>query len=417
MARGEKGVILGEGLLRRFAGIRSVCYNYCRIDYLAKGQIEMLNHAKTDINHQTAKDAYRAISFTPGKRADYVVGSYMAEMDKLVSTFTPFATDDNRASLSADLERYRKIYVAKYTTYLIALSRCMSAMITGPSNFPTARNQKRNDTADKRIQEFLEWQKKALKRLHRDYDPAIIARRPISADDADAIEQLQAKIDEAQEAQDMMKAANKIARKKKMSVEDKIILLRELGMNTAGAIEVMRPDYMGRAGFPSYKLTNNNTNIKRTKSRIAQLNSEAARPEQSDWEMAVNGTPVTVSENRDENRLQLFFNGKPPTEVRATLKSNGFRWAPSQGAWQRQLNDNARLTLERIAQSPELETQPVPGGYVVSKLVGWDDGENDLIGVIRVENPDGSTEDHQATSSQGVDLDEMIKTVVKGLVK
>ena len=29
-------------------------------------------------------------------------------------------------------------------------------------------------------------------------------------------------------------------------------------------------------------------------------------------------------------------------ETRAVMKSNGFRWAPSQGAWQRQLTGNAR---------------------------------------------------------------------------
>ncbi len=406
----------------------------------------MLNHARTDINHQTAKDAYRAISFTPDKRAKYVIDSYMAEMDKLAETFAPFATDGNQVSLAADLERYRKIHVAKYTTYLIALSRCMSAMITGPSNFPTAQNQKRNATADKRIQEFLEWQKKAIKRLHRDYNPAIIARAPISADDADAIERLQAKVDEAQELQDLMKAANKIARKKKMPIEDKIILLRELGMNTAGALEVLRPDYMKRVGFASYQLTNNNANIKRMRDRIIRLEREAGRPEQTDREMAIDGTLMTVSENRDTNRLQLFFNGKPPAEIRTKLKDNGFRWTPSQGAWQRQLTANARRTLERIAQGPEMEALLVivdeppkknqaqivkeavlycdldshytlPGGHAISKLVGWADGENDLIGVIRVTNPDGSTQDHRAASSQGVDLDEMINTVVKGLVK
>jgi len=32
---------------------------------------------------------------------------------------------------------------------------------------------------------------------------------------------------------------------------------------------------------------------------------------------------------------------KPEPEVRDVLKRNGFKWAPSQGAWQRQLTDNA----------------------------------------------------------------------------
>ena len=41
------------------------------------------------------------------------------------------------------------------------------------------------------------------------------------------------------------------------------------------------------------------------------------------------------------NRLQVFFDGKPDEAARDELKANGFRWAPSVGAWQRQLNKNA----------------------------------------------------------------------------
>jgi hypothetical protein len=48
-----------------------------------------------------------------------------------------------------------------------------------------------------------------------------------------------------------------------------------------------------------------------------------------------------VEQNAESNRLQVFFDGMPPQEVRAAMKSHGFKWAPSQSAWQRQLTDNA----------------------------------------------------------------------------
>ena len=54
--------------------------------------------------------------------------------------------------------------------------------------------------------------------------------------------------------------------------------------------------------------------------------------------------------NTDENRLQIIFDGKPDADLRAELKSEGFRWAPSQGAWQRQLTDNAFRAARRIEQ-------------------------------------------------------------------
>lgn len=52
--------------------------------------------------------------------------------------------------------------------------------------------------------------------------------------------------------------------------------------------------------------------------------------------------------NEAENRLQLFFEEKPSEEQRRELKSNGFKWAPSQGAWQRQLTKNAIYSAGRM---------------------------------------------------------------------
>jgi len=52
--------------------------------------------------------------------------------------------------------------------------------------------------------------------------------------------------------------------------------------------------------------------------------------------------------NKDLGRLQLFFDEKPNEIERNRLKANGFKWAPSQGAWQRQLNDNAIYAAGRL---------------------------------------------------------------------
>lgn len=52
--------------------------------------------------------------------------------------------------------------------------------------------------------------------------------------------------------------------------------------------------------------------------------------------------------DKEDNRLRLYFDEKPSEEQRSTLKCNGFKWAPSVGAWQRQLNDNAIYAAARI---------------------------------------------------------------------
>jgi hypothetical protein len=78
------------------------------------------------------------------------------------------------------------------------------------------------------------------------------------------------------------------------------------------------------------------------KQRIEQLQRERSKPESG----PIKYDGLEIIENKDENRLQLIFDGKPSPEIRQWLKGRGFRWAPSQGAWQRQLNGNARAVVQ-----------------------------------------------------------------------
>lgn len=79
------------------------------------------------------------------------------------------------------------------------------------------------------------------------------------------------------------------------------------------------------------------------KAAEAETEAEAAAT------VTINGESAQVIRNKEEMRLQLIFDGKPGDKTRETLKSNGFRWAPSCMAWQRLLNENAEWALRRIA--------------------------------------------------------------------
>lgn len=95
--------------------------------------------------------------------------------------------------------------------------------------------------------------------------------------------------------------------------------------------------------FPGYVLSNSKGNISRLKQRVASLEREARlRESPIDMPEVVDHGVCKVVHNVTENRLQLVFPGKPDESVRALLKSYGFRWSPTAGAWQRQLNNASR---------------------------------------------------------------------------
>jgi len=164
----------------------------------------------------------------------------------------------------------------------------------------------------------------------------------IFSDDPQAIEKLKEKLANLQTAQEFMKAANRCIRK-----QDKGSFLKIPHATEKMWDQLNTPDTMGRVGFAGYSLQNNNAEMARVRQRIVLLEKQAIR---QTTETSING--VRLVENVEANRVQLFFNAKPAEEVRKQLKANGFRWCPSENAWQRHLNNwgirIARQLLEKL---------------------------------------------------------------------
>lgn len=93
----------------------------------------------------------------------------------------------------------------------------------------------------------------------------------------------------------------------------------------------------------SFELSNLGANIRRLEKRREQL---AAMKASARCERMVG--LVKVVEDPEIARIQLFFPGKPDEATRGKLKSAGFRWAPSEGAWQRQLNNSGRYAAAQV---------------------------------------------------------------------
>ena len=83
--------------------------------------------------------------------------------------------------------------------------------------------------------------------------------------------------------------------------------------------------------------------IRRLKKRIEEL-SIAKETDYVGWEFE--GGEVVP--NKENCRLQIFFDEKPDEEKRSALKMRGFHWSPTEGAWQRQLNSNAIYATDRL---------------------------------------------------------------------
>ena len=146
--------------------------------------------------------------------------------------------------------------------------------------------------------------------------------------------------------QAQMKAINRVVRGKKLSDEDKIKkLVQELKVPEGKAYKLVteEPRFGGKKGFPAYMLTNNNATIKRLKDKLATLLKEA---ENVTADYSFEGGYVT--DNQEDDRVQIFFDFKPDSEIRRKLKGSGWRWAPSVGAWQRKRTENARYSAMRI---------------------------------------------------------------------
>ena len=124
--------------------------------------------------------------------------------------------------------------------------------------------------------------------------------RAISSDDPDAIAKLREKLAGMEKQREAYKEKNKQLRREKKDT------------------------------IPAYVFSNLGGNIRRVRERIKHLEAQKTVNYPT-----VEREGIEVEHNKDINRIQVRFPAIPAPEVRQRLKSNGFRWSPREGAWQR----------------------------------------------------------------------------------
>lgn len=208
-----------------------------------------------------------------------------------------------------------------------------------PDHYSYKSDKRYRDRIDTKMRQSISADEKAD--YYEGKARAAANNRAISSDDPDAVQKLQEKLTALEKLQAKMKTTNAYYRKHQTCRGCEGITDEE----AARLDQRVKDGYSWEtAPYPAYALSNNNQEIHRIKKRLETLTQNREVGFQG-WEF--DGGKVVA--NDDKNRLQIFFDEIPPAEVREALKGHGFRWARSEGAWQRQLSSNAIYAARHIA--------------------------------------------------------------------
>lgn len=289
----------------------------------------------TDIPYEIAFEAHRGTSFSPEKRAKSEQQSYYNFLKETYDRLKKKAINAGRLEeFENNFPRFQDGYRKRFLKHLESRNGLMSTMITGASNFPVRKMEKKNEIIYKRLTELVEYGDKAESYILPFKSDAIKTGQD------DSLAKLEKKLSKLQEAHELMKESNKLFRKynnKKLGKDERYkILVKELvkiGWKPDNAQKVAREDKI-----PRFMLTNSNANIRRIRERILQEKKLRAMAEKGNEKFRFPGGEIEY--NRKINKIQIHFNEKPSADTRQFLKKAGqaFKWSPKNHVWQRQLN-------------------------------------------------------------------------------
>jgi len=273
--------------------------------------METLNLVKIPGLYAAAYRAYSGTSFSPERRATDSVAGHESELN-----------EDLAGMPEGDRIRYTENYKKYLFAWLSAKSRCLSSMITGPANFPVRRNEKANNSEHNRSVEFTEWRSKALYSIAKRIEES----KPEAQKVDEQFTQFKKQVDRLFEGWGVTNFKGRletVAKSGNAELVEKVLEYLKFMQ-----IEKNRVLVTPRNGIWSL-------GMEAEKNRELAVDQSCA--ESTEQEVA----GVRVVKNTAEDRIQLFFDGKPEPETIASLKHAAFKWSPSRGCWQRQLTSNA----------------------------------------------------------------------------
>lgn len=285
--------------------------------------------------YQKAVRAFSGTSFSPEERACM----YIREYEKA-------CLDDLKELPEDEHEKY----IAKFREWVEILfdkhSRITSMMIAGPAKFPTARNNKANSSYDKANNDFLEWRQKYAKRVEKRIEAAK------SPEQKESEEWAALKRDIDHNAKACVDVDNGEPYHRSAFTNSIFGKVERLANNGKATLVLKALEYIKQVqedkntGLKKPLFTSRHKIWKLQEVCEAAIQKQEERANSDSVEIEFEGGKIV--KNFAEDRLQIYHDEKPSSDVISALKSNGFRWSRFNGCWQRQLTDNSYYGAARV---------------------------------------------------------------------
>jgi hypothetical protein len=272
-----------------------------------------------------AIEAHRWTSFSPEKRGNQLIEDFNGYLQEDIDCLR--AENITEAVILEYTDRFKQLF----SKWLSAKSNCFSVMITGTSGVNLRKHEKANRSEQRHYEVFKEWRIRAKK--------AIIRKAKPQKTFLSEIERYKAELEGMKKNHELMKEANKKISQSRKTGED----ITQYLVDKLGVLPHMI-DWTLKYGFG---LANNSANMRRVEQRIKEIEAKEQRAI-SDGQKEFPFDGFIVIFNYEADRIQIRHNEKPGAATIWQLKHNGFRWSPSFGTWQRQLNASGISAAEKV---------------------------------------------------------------------
>lgn len=290
-----------------------------------------IDESMARLSHQMmSMSDYRDGSATAGYRAAVDEAAALVERQK--QKVSPFY----HHKLDALLDRYARRLAAYYNDYYRNEAACPSILISGGSNFPVRGKEKQNSRRETLMHEYNEIQG-ILSKIKS------VGTGPIDPTDPHAREMYADRLQRLQSTLDRGKAMNAHYCKHKTMKG-----FPDMTDETAAEMDeaISRAPSFAQAPFPDSELASLRGKIKRTQENLSKLDGLEQHKDDAKNTLEFDGGKLFL--NMEQNRLQILFDEIPADDLRAALKSHGFKWSRKNEAWQRQLTRNAVYDAKHI---------------------------------------------------------------------